>query len=453
MTHALRLVDPLGQRPTPASSDFATVGAYLRAMREHSGVTLADLSSRTRIRKAYLSALEDGDLSSLPSRPFATGYVRAYAQAVGLDGDLAAARFKAESPDTSEPFRSPVGVQHEQVKRHPAIFVALGVVVVAVVAWNISQRAVTMAPRGVAAASAPAPVAAATPAPTGPISLGMSQPAPADQTTPAPYITPGLEPEGSVPAAAPVANRVIIPPAAPTPGGPLPVFAPKGAIYGVPAGFATVILQAYKPGSLIVRGADGAVYFARQLAAGEAYRAPLGRGLVVEAMDPSAGRERGAPTVFQLYVDGQLKGSLAANPISLDKTVPMPAPPAPVAPPTAAAPAPTVQRPTISAPAVSAPTGQLQAPKPTAPQAKAPAALTAPAKAGAVQPLAAQPAKTLAPTAKAALIQPVVAKPAQVQPPKVQPKAQTPKPAAPEVQAPAAEAAPVTPAPAAAQAG
>ena len=444
VTHALRLVDPLGHRPIPHGSDFANVGGYLRALREYRGLSLAELSNRTRIRKAYLSALEDGDLSSLPSRPFATGYVRAYAQAVGVDGDLAAARFKAESPDTSEPFRPPVGVRHERPKTHPAIFIALGAVAIAVIAWNISQHAVTVAPRGVTTAAAPAAVAVTAAAPTGPISLGMSQPAPADQTTPAPYITPGLEPEGSTPAAATAAaaTRAIIPPDAPAPGGPLPVFAQKGAIYGVPAGFATVILQAHKPGSLIVRGADGSVYFARQLATGESYRAPLGRGLVLEAMDPSAGRQRGAATVIQLYVDGQLKGSLAANPISLDKIVPMPAPPAP--PPAPAAAAPTVPAPAAQAPAAT------QAAKPAAPSASAAAV-----KPGAAHTLSAQPAKAVAAPLKTASVVVTPAKPALAQPPKALTPLVAPKVAAPKVQAakpvaaPVSDVEPVTPATAA----
>ena len=425
VTHALRLVDPLGHRPLPAGSDFANVGAYLKAMREHRGLSLSELSERTRIRKTYLSALEDGDLSSLPSRPFATGYVRAYAQAVGLDGDLAAARFRAESPDTSEPFRPPVGVQHEQVKRHPAIFIGLGVVVAAVVGWNISQRAVTVAPRGVTTTAAPPPVAGPAPAPTGPITLGESQPAPADQTTPAPYITPGLGPADPAPPPT-AATRTLIPPGPAGPGLPSPVFSTKAAVYGVPAGFATVVLQAFKAGSLIVRGADGSVYFARQLEPGEAYRAPLGKGLIVEPSDPSAGRQKGAPTVFQVYVGGQLKGSLAANAISIDKVVPMPVPPAP--PPVAVAPTP--------APAAAAPAQPTaQASKPAAPLAQAGTAPPVPAKL--LAPKAASPAQPQATTATPA------AKTAQVPAAKIiLPKAASPKPAASPVQAPSAETAP-----------
>ena len=50
-------------------------------------------------------------------------------------------------------------------------------------------------------------------------------------------------------------------------------FTPQGAIYGVTAAQAAVTLQALKPAFLVIHGADGSIYFARQLAPGEAYRA------------------------------------------------------------------------------------------------------------------------------------------------------------------------------------
>ncbi|MFV4677418.1 helix-turn-helix domain-containing protein, partial [Mycobacterium tuberculosis] len=90
----LRLVDPLGERFGPSPDDYSTIGDFLRALREHKGLTLAELAATTRIRRAYLQGIEEGDRSSQPSRPFAIGYVRSYAQALGIDGDAAAARFK-----------------------------------------------------------------------------------------------------------------------------------------------------------------------------------------------------------------------------------------------------------------------------------------------------------------------------------------------------------------------
>ena len=63
-----------------------------------------------------------------------------------------------------------------------------------------------------------------------------------------------------------------------------PVFAPQGKVYdsGAPGQASIITVQALKPASLILRGADGSVYFARQLAKGEAFRVPQVAGLTLE---------------------------------------------------------------------------------------------------------------------------------------------------------------------------
>jgi len=302
----LRLVDPLGDRVGPSPTDFEKIGAYLKAVREHRGLSLNALAETTRISKTYLQAIEDADISALPSRPFAIGYVRSYAQALGIDGEAAAARFKKETPDFAEPLRNPVGVKHEPNRRNPLIFALIALAVSGVVLWNVAQRSLV--------ANDPAPPlvtlsgaeAAEPKLPQGPITLGAATAPPADQTTPTPYVTPGLE-AAAAPGSA--GSKVDAAPAVSAYAAPA-VFTPKGAIYGVSPDTPSVVLQANKAASLIVRGAGGTVYFARQLAAGEAYRAPLGAGLTIDAADPGA---------FQVYVGGQAQGALAAGQVAIDK--------------------------------------------------------------------------------------------------------------------------------------
>ena len=81
-------------------------------------------------------------------------------------------------------------------------------------------------------------------------------------------------------------------------------FKADGAVYGTPPQAATVVLQARESAALIVRGADGSVYFARQLAAGEAYGAPQMKGLVIDVSEPTA---------FQVFVGGQTRGLLTST--------------------------------------------------------------------------------------------------------------------------------------------
>ena len=136
-THHLHVVDPL--RVT-APEAYETLGGYLQAVRERRGEDLDELAETTRIRRQYLVALEDGDRSALPSRPFAIGYVRAYAAALGLDAEVAAARFKAEWPEGDQRLRNPIGVGQDHDPRRPIIYAAIAVVVAAVTLWNVAQR-------------------------------------------------------------------------------------------------------------------------------------------------------------------------------------------------------------------------------------------------------------------------------------------------------------------------
>ena len=60
-------------------------GDVLRETRESLGYSLDQAAEVTRIRRSYLEALENGDLSILPPPTFARGILRSYAQFLGLD--------------------------------------------------------------------------------------------------------------------------------------------------------------------------------------------------------------------------------------------------------------------------------------------------------------------------------------------------------------------------------
>lgn len=277
-------------------------GGALRAMREARGFSLQDIADITRVRRGYLSALEEMRIDQLPSRPFAIGYVRAYAQALGIDPDDAVAKFKESAPCNFEPLRAPAGVRRHRDPRLSVAAAAAAVVMTAVVAWNLAQHAVASDGK----ASPPVPVALApapAPARQGPVTLAAAQPAPPETDVPKLYVTPGLAPPSAAAAASDAASQPEELQHA--------VFSPRGAVYGAPADQSAVTFQAHKPASIIIRGADGTVYFARQLSAGEAYRAPTAvKGLVVDVSDPQA---------FDVYANGALQGPLQANQTPLTK--------------------------------------------------------------------------------------------------------------------------------------
>lgn len=77
-------------------NEFETAGAHLRAVREAAGLSIEELSTRTHIKAGYLAAIEEMRAGALPSQPFAIGFVKVYAEALGLDPRPVVNRFKEE---------------------------------------------------------------------------------------------------------------------------------------------------------------------------------------------------------------------------------------------------------------------------------------------------------------------------------------------------------------------
>ncbi|MFA4894225.1 helix-turn-helix domain-containing protein [Brevundimonas sp.] len=294
--------DPEWKDVVPSITDAPTLGDGLRLAREQSGRSLAELSAVTRVPARYLTGLEQNDFSILPNRVFSIGYVRAYADALGLDEQLAVERFKRETPDPSVPLQAPVGVAFEEVRRYSPRLIAAGLaLIVAVVGWNVFQRVSLMrAPQPSDIATVPESWTLGAVPGQDVLRLSAPQPAPPDQTIPALYITPGLEAElTGVDPASPAGLAAAASSASPVQR----AFNPRGAIYGASAGASQVVIQARKAASLVVRMADGRVLFARQLAPGDAWRAPVGVAATVDVSDPTA---------FDVYLNGEHGGGLEA---------------------------------------------------------------------------------------------------------------------------------------------
>lgn len=60
-------------------------GDQLKQARQTRGITLDAVARATHIARHYLDALEKSDLAALPGGPFNTGYIRTYAQHLGID--------------------------------------------------------------------------------------------------------------------------------------------------------------------------------------------------------------------------------------------------------------------------------------------------------------------------------------------------------------------------------
>jgi cytoskeleton protein RodZ len=95
------------------------IGSSLRDARTRQGLDFPELEERTKIRPKYLRALEDERFDLLPAPTYVRGFLRSYAEALGLDGqpfvDEYQSRFAVEEDvpirarHVPAPRRAPVG--------------------------------------------------------------------------------------------------------------------------------------------------------------------------------------------------------------------------------------------------------------------------------------------------------------------------------------------------------
>lgn len=75
-----------------------TLGSYLTKQRNKKKISLATIAKRTRIKKEFLVAIEEGDWKALPEFSIVLGFVKSMARAIGIDSRFAIALLKRDYP-------------------------------------------------------------------------------------------------------------------------------------------------------------------------------------------------------------------------------------------------------------------------------------------------------------------------------------------------------------------
>lgn len=104
---------------------MAELGQLLRQTRESKGLTLADVERVTRIRLSYLEALEAEDFDSLPGSVYVRGFLRNYANFLGLKAEEVLALYaklqkvtaSREPPESKLRLDVPIVVSAEPARR------------------------------------------------------------------------------------------------------------------------------------------------------------------------------------------------------------------------------------------------------------------------------------------------------------------------------------------------
>ena len=121
-----------------------TLGETLRQARLDKSVSLADAARDTRIRRSYLEALEAEDAASLPPPVYTRGFLRTYAEYLGLNAqamvDLYQPPARREPSPQLRPAVPRVAIPR-QIPLRPVMYGISGIAFVAAIgfAWNWYQ--------------------------------------------------------------------------------------------------------------------------------------------------------------------------------------------------------------------------------------------------------------------------------------------------------------------------
>ena len=178
-----------------------TLGETLRQARLDKSVSLADAARDTRIRRGYLEALEAEDAASLPPPVYTRGFLRTYAEYLGLNAqamvDLYQPPARREPGPTLRPAVPRLAIPR-QIPLRPVMYGISGIAFVAAIgfAWNWYQDVQHTLNQGDSSLRArvgtPTPTGARLPTPF-PIALASPSPTPAPTPEPTPTPTPTID--------------------------------------------------------------------------------------------------------------------------------------------------------------------------------------------------------------------------------------------------------------------
>jgi cytoskeleton protein RodZ len=269
--------------PDAAPVGMAKIGGELRLVRERAGWKLDEVAAALRIRLPYLEAIEQGDLKALPGPAYEVGFIRTYANALGLDGDEILRRFRAEGAGkaTTPELRFLAPVPDRAVPTGAIVLLGVVILLVGYGLWFLhseGQRRLAAAVPAVPAQLAPlavppVPPVVKPPAPPAAVQTA-AQPPPAAAVPP--VATNATAPAGTAAPAQTATTTAAAPvPATPTTPAGTPA-APNTAVSGK-------VIQATGDSWVEVKDASSNILFSRLMHAGDSWPVPDMPGLTMTA--------------------------------------------------------------------------------------------------------------------------------------------------------------------------
>ena len=123
------------------------IGNSLREARYRQQLELTDIEQATKIRARYLQALEEETFDALPAQTYVKGFLRTYADYLGLDGQLYVDEYNSRygvEDEHHEPVvarRTAVHQRHRRLERRGVLLALVGIAALfalVIAAWKFS---------------------------------------------------------------------------------------------------------------------------------------------------------------------------------------------------------------------------------------------------------------------------------------------------------------------------
>jgi cytoskeletal protein RodZ len=117
------------------------IGSSLREARTRRGLTLPDVEGATHIRSRYLTALEEDRFDVLPGPAYAKGFLRTYADFLGLEGQRFVDEYNSRFAPSEEPAATtPLLVRRRRLFANRLFLaVPIAAVLVGLIVWQLTR--------------------------------------------------------------------------------------------------------------------------------------------------------------------------------------------------------------------------------------------------------------------------------------------------------------------------
>ena len=118
--------------------EMQTVGTMLKNARLKRGKTVAEVAEELCIRKSYITAIEEMNYDQIPPVPYGVGFIRSYAQYLGLNGDRIISSYRQHMIEESEGKKILKQENMETSKPHfKHIFIGLCGLAALFIVWSV----------------------------------------------------------------------------------------------------------------------------------------------------------------------------------------------------------------------------------------------------------------------------------------------------------------------------